>query len=140
MSMMRSQMPNANFFALRPVTILIDRRPPIKPNNSLLLQTDRAFLAFICNERLKALNITVRKLFGGKALECDGVFFGFVYQASLFLLTDLVSRDKYVAAGMEAFAPTPAKRLKDYFEVPEEILEDNLALEAWVNEAIDVGR
>jgi TfoX/Sxy family transcriptional regulator of competence genes len=41
---------------------------------------------------------------------------------------------------MKAFQPTPDMVLKNYFEVPVDVLEDDGELEAWARRAVDVQR
>src|SRR4030067_521054 len=62
-------------------------------------------------------------------------FFGIVYDGRLYLKTDETTREKYRGCGMGPFAPSEKQVLKSYYEVPEEIVEEERELASWAREA-----
>ena len=78
-----------------------------------------------------------RAMFGGHGLLYHGVvFFGILYRGRLYFKTDATSRRDYRAHGMQPFRPNARQTLKNYFEVPAEILDDPDQLTAWAQLAI----
>ncbi|MEK6712187.1 MAG: TfoX/Sxy family protein [Nitrospinota bacterium] len=77
-----------------------------------------------------------RPMFGGAGIYQDGVFFGALHKERLYFKTDETSRAEYEARGMGPFRPTPKQTLKNYYEVPVEIIEDAGALAAWARRAV----
>lgn len=78
----------------------------------------------------------LRRMFGGHGIYCGKVFFGILYRGRLYFKTDEASRVNYVAHGMQPFRPNAKQTLKNYYEVPPEIVDDPDALVAWAREAI----
>ena len=77
-----------------------------------------------------------RRMFGGFGLYSGGQFFGLIYQRRLYFRTGDDTRAAYTAAGMGFFQPNPKQSLKNYYEVPADILEDHDALIRWAEAAI----
>lgn len=77
--------------------------------------------------------VRARRMFGGHGVFRDGVMFGLVADATLYLKVDGESRARFDAAGCEPFVYT--KRGKtfamSYFEAPPEALEDPARLAGW---------
>ena len=79
--------------------------------------------------------IGCRSMFGGYGLYLGADFFGIVYDGRLYFKTDEATREKYTSRGMGPFAPSETQVLKNYYEVPEEILEGGEELCSWAREA-----
>lgn len=79
--------------------------------------------------------VACRSMFGGHGLYLGADFFGIVYDGRLYFKTDEATREKYTSRGMGPFAPSGTQVLKNYCEVPEEILEDGEELCSWAREA-----
>ena len=79
--------------------------------------------------------VTTDDMFGGTALYYHGYLFGITYKGRVYFRTNSGSRDAYLAAGMQAFAPSERVTLKDYYEVPEPIQADLAQLCAWARRA-----
>ena len=77
-----------------------------------------------------------RSMFGGFGLYSGGQFFGLIYQRRLYFRTGDDTRAAYTAAGMGFFQPNPKQSLKNYYEVPADILEDYDALIRWAEAGI----
>lgn len=96
--------------------------------------SDSSFKDFVL-EQLGGMDISVRRMFGAYGLYLEKRFFGIIDTDTLFFKTDDSTSEKYKSAGMKPFAPTPDQILKNYYEVPSEILEDPKELQAWATEA-----
>ncbi len=78
----------------------------------------------------------MRSMFGGHGLYWKDVIFGILYQGSLYLKVDELSKSDYLARGIEPFRPNERQTLKSYYEVPPDVLGDPEALLSWAGEAI----
>ena len=87
-------------------------------------------------DQLHIPEITARPMFGGRGLYVGELFFGILYDGRLYLHTDDRTRPGYVDAGSQPFQPNARQRLKRYYEVPAEVLEDAEQLTAWAVAAI----
>jgi DNA transformation protein len=53
----------------------------------------------------------------------------------VYFKTDASTADAYTERGMEPFSPSAKQTLKNYYEVPAEILEDEEQLAEWARKA-----
>jgi DNA transformation protein len=93
-------------------------------------------------EQLRAhdpVAIEARRMFGSLGLYRDGDFFGILHRGKLYLRTDDATRPEYEARGMGPFRPNPRQTLKNYYEVPADILDHPDLLAAWVQDAVLAG-
>ncbi|HET9151410.1 MAG TPA: TfoX/Sxy family protein [Gemmatimonadales bacterium] len=82
-----------------------------------------------------APGIRARSMFGGVGIYSDALFF------ALMDKVDDTNRPDYVAVGMGPFRPFgPDGEVMQYYQVPEELLEDVETLELWVGKAVEVAR
>jgi DNA transformation protein len=81
-----------------------------------------------------------RAMFGGWGLYQSAVFFGIVYRGRLYLRTTPRTRAEYTSRGMGPFRPNARQTLRDYYEVPAEVLADDEALLAWARQSADGAR
>jgi len=98
------------------------------------------FVEFVLDQLAGLRGVTKRRMFGAFGLYHGDLFFGIVDEGRLYLLTDESTRGEYERRGMKPFAPTPEQVLKNYFEVPVDVLEDDGELTDWVGRAVDVQR
>lgn len=97
------------------------------PNNS--------FRDFIL-EQLAALDgLRCKRMFGGHGLYCGEQFFGIVYDGRLYFKVHPDTLPDYLNHHSAVFAPSEKQVLKNYREVPAEILEDAGQLVAWARKA-----
>ncbi|MCA8940359.1 MAG: TfoX/Sxy family protein, partial [Planctomycetes bacterium] len=61
--------------------------------------------------------ITSEEMFGGDALYFNGYLFGICYKDRLYFKVNDATREPYLHAGMQPFAPSPRVTLRDYYEV-----------------------
>jgi len=70
-------------------------------------------------------------MFGGYGLYSGAVFFGIIHKGRLYFKTDDQTRPQYTQSGMKPFRPNPKQTLKNYYEVPPDLLEDSDRLVEW---------
>lgn len=100
--------------------------------------TSDSFREFVL-EQLEAMKpVSCRAMFGGFGLYHHDVFFGILHQSRLYFKTDDRTRPDYVKAGMQPFRPSDQQTLKNYYEVPPDILENEETLIAWARQAVQV--
>lgn len=85
--------------------------------------------------------IRARSMFGGVGIYSDALFFALMDDDTLYFKVDDTNRPDYVAVGMGPFRPFgPDGEVMQYYQVPEELLEDVETLELWVGKAVEVAR
>jgi len=100
---------------------------------------DDSFKDFVL-ECLEALgSVTCRSMFGGFGLYSGETFFAIVSEGRLYFKTDASTRAAYLEQGMEPFRPSAKQTLKNYFEVPPDLLEGDDELVLWARESVQVG-
>lgn len=86
--------------------------------------------------------ITIRKMFGGAAVYCDGQVFALISDDTLYLKVDETTRADFVAEGCGPFeyAMTDGVHtMHAYHKAPDRLLDETDDLIAWVRKAIAVG-
>jgi len=86
---------------------------------------------------MEALNC--RAMFGGHGLYCGGRFFGIIFKGRLYFKTDAATSKDYIQRGMKPFRPNAKMALKNYYEVPIEIIEETDSLVLWARTALRAG-
>lgn len=94
-----------------------------------------SFRDFVLDQLHSLEGVSCRAMFGGYGLYLAADFFGIVYDGRLYFKTDESTRQKYRDRGTGPFAPDGETVLKSYYEVPEEIVEDDEELASWAREA-----
>lgn len=74
-------------------------------------------------------------MFGGYGLYCGEQFFGIVFDGRLYFKTNPDTLNEFMQYHAEVFAPSEKQVLKNYREVPVEILEDSESLLGWAMKA-----
>lgn len=98
--------------------------------------SDVSFRDFVL-EQLDGLHgLRCKPMFGGHGLYLNDAFFGIIHHGVLYFRTDPASRPEFERRGMRSFMPNPGQRLKAYFEVPAEVLEEPDELAAWARRAV----
>lgn len=83
--------------------------------------------------------ITVRKMFGGAGIYCDGVIFAITGDEGLWLKVDDVNRAEFEAAGLEPFTfefDNGKSGTMSYYNAPEDVFDDHDALTRWTQLAL----
>lgn len=90
-------------------------------------------------DQLRRLNgVECKSMFGGFGLYCNGIFFGIIADGCVYFKTNATTVEAYKEKGMQPFKPSAKQTLKNYYEVPEEILEDDEELAQWAQLATRV--
>jgi DNA transformation protein len=86
-------------------------------------------------------DIRSRRMFGGVGIYAGPHFFALMDDDLLYFKVDDSNRPDFEAAGMGPFRPGgPDGEVMQYYQVPEELLEDADALAGWVEKAVAVAR
>jgi len=96
------------------------------------------FVEFICDQLRAVKGLRSRRMFGGHGLYAGDVFFGIVSDGRLYFKTDETTSTKYREAGMHPFEPNPGQILKNYYEVPVDVIEDDRSLLEWAGTSVKV--
>ena len=85
--------------------------------------------------------MTARRMFGGVGIYSEQAFFALIADDTLYFKVDGTTRPEFEARGMEPFRPYGKDGAEmQYFQVPEEVLEDLESLRSWAERAIAVAR
>jgi DNA transformation protein len=83
--------------------------------------------------------IRARSMFGGVGVYAGSLFFALLADDSVYFKVDETTRDQFENRGMGPFRPFgPDGEVMQYYEVPEDVLEDPEALRPWVEAAVAV--
>lgn len=88
-------------------------------------------------------DISIRKMFGGAGVYCDGVIFAITGEEGLWLKVDDVTRAEFEAAGLEAFTyefDNGKTGTMSYYAAPEDMFDDENALNRWTSLALAAAR
>jgi DNA transformation protein len=87
-------------------------------------------------EQLAALDgLRCKRMFGGYGLYSGEQFFGIVFDGRLYFKTHPETLSEYMEYHAAVFAPSEKQVLKNYHEVPVDILEDSERLLLWARKA-----
>jgi DNA transformation protein and related proteins len=89
--------------------------------------------------------VTVRRLFGGAGLFCEGLMFGLVFDGAIFLKVDDASIPDFEREGSVPFVYTRAKspgrvgrHSLSYWRLPERLYDDSEELVSWARRAFAI--
>jgi DNA transformation protein len=82
--------------------------------------------------------VIARNMFGGVGIYFEGLFCALIAENVLYFKVDDVNRLDYEAAGMGPFSS--GGQTMQFYEVPEEVLDDDEKLRLWAGKALDVAR
>ena len=101
------------------------------------------FLDYIVDQLSMLGRVTIRRMFGGAGLYCEGRMFAVVADDVAYLKVDDSNRDDFVQAGSAPFNPYPEKAktvVMSYYEIPPDILENRTVLAQWARRSLDIAR
>ena len=98
-----------------------------------------SFRTYLLEQMGQVCPITTRAMFGGICIFAEGRAFALVADDGLYFKTDDSNRPDFLAAGKGPFLPfgNPEKPMQ-YYELPEEVLEDPDQLALWMGKAMAV--
>jgi len=96
-----------------------------------------SFRTYLLEQLGQIRSITTRPMFGGLTFFAEGRAFALADDGVIYFKVDDSNRPDFVAAGKGPFLPfgDPDKPMQ-YYELPEEVLEDPEALAQWMAKAI----
>ena len=97
-----------------------------------------SFRDYILEQMREISGVRARAMFDGFGLYLEDKFFGIIHDTCVYFRTDYISREKYIDYGMSPFRPSEKQTLKNYFEVPMQIIEERDDLKNWVLEAAEL--
>ena len=97
---------------------------------------DESFKDFVLDQLQDLDGVDARRMFGGHGLYRDETFFGILHKGKLYFKVDESTIGEYRKRKMKPFRPNAKQTLKNYYQVPVEIIEDGDRLGAWAEAAI----
>ena len=100
-----------------------------------------SFADFVIDQLSAIGHLRRTRFFGGIGLTVDGAQFGVVMGNTLYFVVDDTSRPAYEKLGSTCFSYATRKgqvKVRRYFEVPAQALEESAQLVALANQAIDI--
>ena len=94
-----------------------------------------SFRDFVLEQLASLDGLRCKRMFGGHGLYSGEQFFGIVYDGRLYFKTHPDTLADYLSQHAAVFAPSEKQVLKNYREVPVDILEDAQQLSAWARKA-----
>lgn len=94
-----------------------------------------SFKDYVIDQLRGMESLTCRPMFGGLGLYDGNTFFGIIFKGRIYLKTDSITARSYREKGMLPFQPNRKQKLKNYYEVPAEVLEDREEFLTWANRA-----
>jgi DNA transformation protein len=80
-------------------------------------------------------------MFGGVGIYAGELFFALIDDDLVYFKVDDGNRARFVARQMGPFSPGgESGEVMQYYQLPEDVLEDTDELNAWVQDSIDVAR
>ncbi len=90
---------------------------------------------YILDQMRLVEGLNVRRMFGGYGFYLNNKFFAILSGDQLYFKTNAETRKNYKKHGSKPFQPSPKQKLKNYYEVPSEIIEDPENLKKWTKKA-----
>ena len=101
---------------------------------------DESFKDFILDQLSGLEGVASRPLFGGHGLYRGRTFFGIIFKGDLYFKTHPSTQPLYRERGMKPFRPNAKQTLRNYYEVPADILDDPDQLHTWATSALRSGQ
>jgi len=100
-----------------------------------------SFQAYVEAQLEDITGLKFRRMFGGFGLYAGELFFGILHRERLYFRINDQTKKRYEKAGMDVFiTPARKKALKNYYEVPLEVIEQRNELAEWAREAVSAAK
>ena len=99
------------------------------------MPVSKEFTESVIGKLSAARPVTFKKMFGGTGYYCGDVFFAIGDDDRLYFKVDDISRPRYMDRGMEMWI-CAGQEMPSYRELPDDILNDPVALGDWIDEAV----
>ncbi len=97
---------------------------------------DASFVAFVLEQLAPLGDVRAKSMFGGYGVYARDRFFACVDDGRLYFRVDDATRPRYEERGMSPFAPVPQMVMKNYYEVPVDVVENAAELARWARDAM----
>jgi DNA transformation protein len=94
-----------------------------------------SFRDFVQEQLATLPGLRSKRMFGGYGLYAGAVFFGIIFDGRLYFKTHPDTVAEYMEHHAAVFAPSEKQVLKNYREVPVDILEDSERLLLWARKS-----
>jgi len=100
------------------------------------------YQTFVLDQLRRVLpGVRAKRMFGGVGLYADELFFALIDDDALYLKVDDVTRPDFERRGLAPFQPFgEGSAPMQYYQLPEDLLEDPEALRPWADGAVAVAR
>jgi DNA transformation protein len=100
------------------------------------------YLVFVKDQLSYLERISIRRMFGGAGIYCDGQFFAIVAEDVLYFKVDDSNCRDYEAEGMKPFTFTVDNKtsVMGFYEVPIDVLENKEKVKLWAMKAVGVAQ
>jgi len=99
------------------------------------------FAEFVIDQLSGWGDVSVRRMFGGAGLYCEGAMFGLIADDVAYLKADDSNREAFLQAGSSAFQPFPDKKMTmPYYDIPVDVLENRDELAGWAERSLAVAK
>jgi DNA transformation protein len=101
------------------------------------------FIDYVIDQLTAWADVSVRRMFGGAGLYCDGTMFGLIADDIAYLKVDDSNRQDFIKAGSSPFNPYLDKgktTIMSYYDIPVDVLEDRDQLAAWAERSLAIAR
>lgn len=114
----------------------------MKRHISRMRLPNSSFQVLVLDQLSRAVpDIRARPMFGGVGIYSGGIFFALIADDTLYFKVDASTRPEFEARGMGPFRPFgDAGGTMQYYQLPEDLLEDPDALRPWAEKAVEVAR
>lgn len=101
-----------------------------------------SFRVLVLDQLSRAMpRIRARTMFGGVGIYSGEIFFALIADDTLYFKVDDSTRPDFVARGMGPFRPFGDDGgTMQYYQLPEDLLEDPDALRPWAEKAVAIAR
>jgi DNA transformation protein and related proteins len=100
------------------------------------------YQTFVLDQLRRVLpGVRAKRMFGGVGLYADELFFALLDDDALYLKVDDATRPDFERRGLCPLQPFgEGSAAMQYYQLPEDLLEDPEALRPWAEGAVDVAR
>jgi DNA transformation protein len=102
------------------------------------MSVSESYRTFVLDQLGRVIErVRIKSMFGGAGVYAGEFFFALIDDDVLYLKVDDTNRPDFVARGMGPFSPFgEGGEVMQYYQLPEELLEDPDELKPWVEKAI----
>ena len=102
------------------------------------MAVSESYRDFVLEQLGCVMPVIGKSMFGGVGLYANGLFFALIAEDRLYFKVDDTTRSDFERLGMEPFRPFGEDSAMGYYEVPVDVVEDQMQLAPWMRQAINV--